>query len=230
MFIFPPLTTALIGAYGWRRAYLILGLLAVCGIVACASFIVRDPEKMGLHPDGQLREISLPEHPTAAVVVEEGYTLADAQRTGAFWLLNIIFGLTWLVVFMPMVHIVPLAVDLGISHFCAAMTISVIGFTGFGGRLAIGTISDRFGRVATLAMCLLLQGVSFAGFTISTVLLPLYTAAAVFGFSYGGITALFPALLGDFFGRIEIGAIVGFIFCASRFPRRIRPAYRRLHV
>ena len=35
---------------------------------------------------------------------------------------------------------------------------------------------------------------------------------AVFGASYGGTTALFPAIIGDFFGRIAVGAIVGFIF------------------
>ena len=32
MFIFPPLATVFITSYGWRRAYLILGLLAVAGI------------------------------------------------------------------------------------------------------------------------------------------------------------------------------------------------------
>jgi MFS family permease len=58
---------------------------------------------------------------------------------------------------MPMVHIVHFAIDLGISHFLAAMTISVIGFAGFAGQLAIGPISDRLGRTQTLGLCLLLQ-------------------------------------------------------------------------
>jgi MFS family permease len=42
--------------------------------------------------------------------------------------------------------------------------------------------------------------------------LMLYLAAAIFGFSYGGVTSLFPALVGDFYGRLATGAIVGFIF------------------
>jgi MFS family permease len=108
------------------------------------------------------------------------------------------FTLTWLVVFMPMVHIVPFAIDMGISPFRAAMTISVIGLAGSGGRLVSGTLSDRFGRVVSLGTCFLLQALSFAGFTISSKLVQLYMAAAVFGFSYGGVTALFPALVGDF--------------------------------
>jgi MFS transporter, OFA family, oxalate/formate antiporter len=222
MFIFPPLTTALITGYGWRGTYVILGSLAVCAIVGCASFIVRDPEKIGLHPDGEAQELLLPKQFTD-VALGENFTLAEAQRTGAFWLLDVIFTLTWLVVFMPMVHIVPFAVDMGISPFRAAMTISVIGFAGFAGRLAIGTLSDRFGRVATLGTCLLLQGLSFAGFSISSGLVLLYLAAAVFGFSYGGVTALFPALVGDFFGLTEVGAIVGFIFALAGSPSAFGP-------
>jgi OFA family oxalate/formate antiporter-like MFS transporter len=223
MFIFPPLTTAFITAYGWRATYLILGLLAVSAIISCATFIVRDPEKMGLHPDGQPPQEPPPSHAALDMSFTEDWTLAEAKRTTAFWLLNVIFTLTWLVVFMPMVHIVPFAIDLGISHFRAAMTISVIGFAGFAGRLAIGTISDHLGRVATLGVCLLFQALAFLGFTICTGLCLLYPAAALFGFSYGGITALFPALIGDFFGRTAVGAIVGFIFALAGSPAAFGP-------
>ncbi len=215
VFIFPPLTTALITAYGWRATYLILGLLAVFAIICCATFIVRDPETMGLHPDGLSPQEPPPDPATMDMPLRADWTLAEARRTAPFWLLTLIFSLTWLVVFMPMVHIVPFAIDLGISRFRAAMTISIIGFAGFVGRLSIGTISDRSGREPTLAVCLLLQALAFLGFTISTGLGLLYPAAAVFGFSYGGITALFPAVIGDFFGRIAVGTIVGFIFALA---------------
>ena len=124
---------------------------------------------------------------------------------------------------MPIVHIVPFAVDLGISQFRAAMTISVIGFAGFAGRLAIGPISDRLGRVPTLGLSLLLQALAFLGFTFSAGLALLYPSAAVFGFSYGGVTALFPALVGDFFGRLAVGAIVGFIFAVAGSPAAFGP-------
>jgi MFS family permease len=223
MFIFPPLATALITAYGWRTTYLILGLTAAVGITSCATFIVRDPEKMGLHPDG-LPPLELPPiHAWADNSLTADWPLAEAKRTTAFWLLTIIFTLTWIVVFMPVVHIVPFAMDLGISRFRAAMTISVIGFAGFAGRLGIGTTSDRLGRVPTLGLCLILQALAFLGFTLSTGIGLLYPAAAVFGFSYGGITALFPALIGDFFGRMAVGAIVGFVFAIAASPAAFGP-------
>ncbi|MGA2410581.1 MAG: MFS transporter [Candidatus Binataceae bacterium] len=223
MFIFPPLATALITAYGWRESYLILGLLAVIGIGACAAFIVRDPEQMSLLPDGEPPREAQPDESAPMIAFAEDWTLASAKRTPAFWRLNVIFALTWLVVFMPMVHIVPFAADLGINRFRAAMTISVIGFAGFGGRLLIGPISDRMGRAPALGLSLFLQALAFIGFTFSTGLALLYPAAAVFGFSYGGVTALFPALIGDFFGRAAIGAIVGFIFAMAGSPAAFGP-------
>lgn len=72
-------------------------------------------------------------------------------------------------------------------------------------------------------MCLLLQALAFLGFTIRTSLWLLYLAAALFGFSYGGITPLFPALIGDFFGRTAVGAIVGFIFALAASPAAFGP-------
>jgi len=223
-FLFPPLTAALIAAYGWRRTYLLLGLTAVSLISLCATFIVRDPAKVGLLPDGQpMAEPSAQSDSSPSVSYEGDWTLAAAKRTVAFWLLNVILTLTWIVVFIPMVHIVPFAVDLGIPQIRAAMTISVIGLAGFAGRLLIGTISDRFGRVPTMGLCLLLQGFAFLGFTFSTGLTSLYPSAAVFGLSYGGVTALFPALIGDFFGRTAVGSIVGFIFAVSGSPAAFGP-------
>jgi len=221
-FLFPPLVAALISAYGWRRTYLVLGLVAASLVSLCAAFIVRDPEKMNLYPDGRRPPEPSPYSRAEHIAVDE-WTLASAKRTRTFWLLNVIFTLTWLVVFMPMVHIVPFAVDLGISSVRAAMTISVIGLAGFAGRLALGPISDRIGCIAALGLCLFLQAAAFAGFLFSTGLASLYPAAAVFGFSYGGATALFPAIVGDFYGRTAVGAIVGFIFALAGSPAAFGP-------
>jgi len=122
------------------------------------------------------------------------------------------FTMTWLVVFMPLVHIVPFATDLGVSQVTAATLISVIGLAGFSGRLITGPLSDRYGRLLTLGTCLTLEAVAFFGLAVSSDLSLLYPSVALFGLSYGGTTALFPAIVGDFYGRLAVGAIVGFIF------------------
>ena len=214
-FFVPPLAALLITSYGWRTSYLLLGLGGLVLITLCACFIVRDPERLGLRPDGS-QPVLLSEEALAGPYVSpdrrDAWTLASARRTVAFWMLVAAFTLTWLVVFMPLVHIVPFALDLGVSQVTAATLISVIGLAGFAGRLITGPLSDRCGRLLTLGTCLTLEAAAFFGLAVSSDLSLLYPSAALFGFSYGGTTALFPAIIGDFYGRLAVGAIVGFIF------------------
>ena len=211
----PPLAALLITTYGWRTAYLLLGLGGLVIITLCARFIVRDPERLGLRPDG-IQPVLLSAEALSGSHVSpdrrDAWTLASARRTGAFWMLVAALTMTWLVVFMPLVHIVPFAIDLGVSQVTAATLISVIGLAGFSGRLITGPLSDRYGRLLTLGTCLTLEAVAFFGLAVSSGLSLLYPSAALFGLSYGGTTALFPAIVGDFYGRLAVGAIVGFIF------------------
>ena len=123
-----------------------------------------------------------------------------------------------------MVHIVPFAVDLGLSPFLAAMTISVIGFAGFAGRLAIGPIPHfRPGPSADARTVPVAQATSFFGFTFSTGLRAVIPGcSALWIFLWRG-HCLFPALVGDFLGGIAIGAIVGFIFALAGSPAAFGP-------
>ena len=36
--------------------------------------------------------------------------------------------------------------------------------------------------------------------------------AIFFGFSYGGVSAVFPAIAGDYFGRLKAASVIGAIF------------------
>jgi MFS family permease len=223
MFIFPPFVTILILRYGWRATYVILGLLAAIGIFGCAALIVRDPEKVNQRPDGQSSQIPPVSQTSQRITLTENCTFAEAKRTTAFWVISVIFFLTWCVAFIPMVHIVLFADDLGFSHFLAAMTLSIVGLAGVVGRLTNGAISDYLGRISTLSVCLMLQALGFLGFTLSMDLTLLYSAAAVFGFSFGGITVLFPAIIADLFGTAAIGSIIGFIFAFAGSSAALGP-------
>ena len=52
----PLIATALIAVYGWRNAYLIIGALALITLVAVAQILRRDPQGIGLQPDGGSNE------------------------------------------------------------------------------------------------------------------------------------------------------------------------------
>ncbi|MGH7277970.1 MAG: MFS transporter, partial [Candidatus Rokuibacteriota bacterium] len=135
-FVLPPLAQYLVAAAGWRMAYAVFGIGVFVVLNAVARVMRRDPETMGLAPDGD------PPVP-AALRLGRGWPLVAALRTPAFWLLAATFTATWLPVFIPLVHIVPLVRDLGFSPMVAASMLSTLGVGAVVGRLALGSLSDR---------------------------------------------------------------------------------------
>ena len=208
-FVLPPVAQLVVDAAGWRTAYVVFGAAVFVILNVVARVMRRDPESMGLHPDG--------ERPAAVDVVsaEEAWPLARAIRTPTFWMLAATFTTTWIPVFIPLVHMVPLARDLGHSALIGASIVSTLGAGAVTGRLVMGAISDRVGRKPTIAVAMLMQCVAFVGFSVARDLPALYGAALVFGYSYGTISTLFPAIVGDFFGRGQAGSLVGFLFAIA---------------
>ena len=209
-FALPPLAHVLVNALGWRRAYVVFGAGILVSLNLVATVMKRDPEQLGLFPDGG------PWNPAAGA--REGdvqWPLSRALRTGTFWMLGGVFSATWIPVFIPLVHAVPFARDLGISPLLASTVISALGIAAVFGRLAMGAVSDRIGRKSALAISIALQTLAFAGFLGVGELSSLYLVALGFGFSYGAVSTLFPAIVGDFFGRAEAGHLVGFLFAVA---------------
>jgi MFS family permease len=215
--LIPPLAAVLMAGYGWRTAYAVLALLGGALILLCALAMVRDPERRGLHADGIAPAAAPVRTPAQHVAPSDEivWTLAMAQRSAALWLVMALFTMTFLVVFLPMVHLVPFALDLGIAPVRAALAVSMIGAGSLVGRLLTGTVSDRLGRRPTLGATLALQALAFGGFWASTDAGLLFPSALLFGFATGGTSILFPAIVGDFFGRRAVGAIFGFVWAIA---------------
>lgn len=214
-FLVPPLAAMMIAAWGWRSA---LGALA-CGCAllmgVAALFMRRDPESAGLAPDGDATPL--------VTVAVTGMTLREAMRTPAFVLLTTIYVLTWLAVFVPFVHAVAMAEDLGFSKVEGAGVLSAIGIGGVLGRLGAGLLLDRCGPSVALLALFGLQIVSFLAFLGATSLPLLWFAAALFGFAYGGGVTVLAPLCSMLFGRAHVAAIVGTLFAITALPSALGP-------
>jgi len=210
-FALPPAAAALVGALGWRWAYVLFGAGIFLMLNLVATVMRRDPEGLGLSPDGGPRAATA----TRSSPAEVQWPFRLAIRTGAFWLIFGIFTATWIPVFIPLVHLVPFARDLGIPPLVGATVVSALGIAAAVGRLVLGAISDKIGRKPALALVIALQAAAFLGFTLVGGLSSLYLVAVVFGFSYGAVSTLFPAIVGDFFGREQAGSLVGFLFALA---------------
>ncbi|OGL19507.1 MAG: hypothetical protein A3K12_02995 [Candidatus Rokubacteria bacterium RIFCSPLOWO2_12_FULL_71_19] len=207
-FALPPIAYLLVTSVGWRWAYVVFGSVILVALNLVAVVMRPDPESLGLAPDGR--------PPGAAGRRADGgargFSVREATRTGAFWMVWAVFAATWVPVFVPLVHLVPFAQDLGVPALLAATLVSALGIAAVAGRVLMGALSDRIGRRAALAAGFALQAIAFAAFPSARALPALYAAAAAFGFSYGAISALFPAVVSDFFGREHSGSLVGLLF------------------
>jgi len=206
-FALPPVAQHVVDVAGWRAAYLVFGVGVFAAVALAATVMRRDPRSMGLGPDGDAAMT-----PRFGDPVQWSWPLRRAVGSGAFWLIAAAFSATWLAVFIPLVHLVPLARDLGYDAPTGAWLVSALGGGAVVGRLVGGALSDRTGRRPAIVAAMALQAVAFLGFAGARELQALVVTAVAFGVSYGTISALFPAIVGDFFGPEHAGSLVGFLF------------------
>ena len=212
----PPIAATLIEAYGWRTALTLMVAGGLPLLLLAASVLVRDPESVGLFPDGD-------DEPPAAEAEDDAYTPSEAVRSRTYWMLWAMYSTTFLVVFVPFVHGSAFAVGLGVSKIAAATVISSIGIGGLIGRLGVGALSDRIDRRKAIVYSLALVTLAFIGLATADGLATLYPSALAFGFGYGGAVSVFPALVGDYFGRAHAGAIVGGMFATAGTGAAVGP-------
>ena len=215
-FLMPPLVATLLQYTGWRTTLGALAIISAMLMLWAARFMVRDPESLGLWPDGARSAPSNSE-------LTGGFTVREIRWTEPFLFIIAIYFCTWLVVFIPFVHAPAYAQDLGLSRALGASILSAIGLSGMVGRLSSGIVSDSIGRTPALLAICALQALSFVLFGRADTAATLLIAALVFGLSYGGCVALLPSLCGDLFGRAHVGSVVGVIFAIAGSPAAVGP-------
>jgi MFS family permease len=207
MLLVVPLAQLLIGAFGWRTAFQVLGLLSVLWIVPASLWLMRAPrgEHRGQSPLKRKRSGSEPS-PTHAM------TLTDAMRTQPFWLLMAAFFFGNLCSQTLHVHQVAYLVDHGLAAIVAASVVGVVGLSSIAGKTGGGWLSDRVERELVYVAGISIMAAS------AFVLLALgaaptqwgaYGYAVLLGVGYSVTASLTPAMVSDRFSGQHYGAIVG---------------------
>ena len=199
--VFAPLINSLILSYGWRNAYLIVGILFFV-IIAGAAPVVR------LHPP----EVEVPfDHAESGPVRGDGSALTIVKvLTNTSFLILIFAACVTIFTFQVMsVHLIPHVTDLGIPPTAAATAVGLMGAFSIPGRLLAGPLSDRIGWKKTIAL-------SLFGMTAATVWLllsrnegGLYCFAFIFGLFWGTRSTALNGALGAFFGTRLLGELIG---------------------
>ncbi len=201
----PPVVSRLILGYGWRLSYILMGSTIVLLSTLCAQLLKPETYKMEKNDeydkkgkDGQKMYI-------------KGLSLREAAYTMDFWiLLSMILSLGFCV-FAIMVHIVPHAMEIGISTISAANILAVIGGASVFGKVLLGRMADRIGSKQTFIIGFTLMTGALLGFLSVKLESILYFFAALFGFAFGGCVSVESPIVAELFGLISHGLILGVI-------------------
>lgn len=215
--VMPPLAAWLIDLVGWRQAYITLGLAAALLGIAMSWLLVNDPRDQGLGPDGDPLT-------AASAGARSGNTVRDAVRSRQFVGLYAASLACAFGVFVPFVHLVPYALDLGIAPTTAVLLLGMIGVRSTAGRFFLGGLADRMGRHASLVAMHAGIALSLIIWALAGGFWTLALFAFLFGVFYGGWVAIIPSVATDYFGGRHIGGILGVLYTSVAFGTLIGPS------
>ncbi|MBB3569851.1 MFS transporter [Rhizobium sp. BK491] len=191
---------------GWRGCFTALAcLFAVFGLPA--AMLIR---KRRDNPDPSRGRAD--KHANAAI-----------WRDGRFYLFYAVLVLSSFCTFIPYVHIVAAAQDMGLSLQDGTTLVGLIGVGNVVGRFFLAGLGDRFGRRRLLASLTFAVAASFALWASASGMTQLTLFALTFGMSYGGCVGLYPAVAADLFGTRNIGAVIGYLYTAVGIAALIGP-------
>src|SRR5262249_46880236 len=127
-------------------------LVAVLG-AGFALLIENDPRDRGLRPDGdRYAELGSAPHASLSGTARplQDFSVRDAITSRAFVGLYAACLICSFGAFVPFVHLVPYALDRGITQSSAVLLLGMIGVGSTVGRFFLGGLADRMGRRASL--------------------------------------------------------------------------------
>jgi MFS family permease len=216
-----PITQWLVLNLGWRLTTIIFGLV-VAGVVMPVSILLvrRSPEDLGLHPDGAPRAYAAGESGLSAraarLTTTEDWTVAEAMRTPAMWLLLSSTALAGAALTGTLVYRVSYWQSLGMSPALVGLGTALDPLCVVFSALAFGLVADRVAVRYLGFIGLLGFGASVVPMVVSqgetwTIL----AHGALWGTAAGGYITLNNMVWPNYFGREFLGAIRGIVLPVS---------------
>lgn len=209
---------------GWRTTAVLLAVMSFSIAIPISRVIRNRPEDMGLRPDGDppAEDLTPEAGPGAVPVADElspsldrqpadgDFTLKQALRTPAFWLISFGHGFTSMTIIAIMAHLAPLlTLDQGYSVPMAGLVVTAYTAVSMVFQLVGGYVGDRVSKRLAIFFFSAIQAGSIFILITATNLPMVFLFAVVFGMGFGGRNPLTTSIRGDYFGRSSFGKIMG---------------------
>src|SRR5712691_4992019 len=181
--VFLPLLATIVATLGWQAVGWVVAGCLLLVVLPLVALLMRDaPAAMGLTPYGTVHDPVSGLPPTAAPPAAPLVSLGVAIRQGNFWRLWLTFAICGATTNgLIGTHLIPHAIDQGLSAVAAATTLAMMGLLDIVGTLGSGWLSDRYDKRVPLSGDYGLRGLSLLFLPYADNL----TKLALFGVVYG---------------------------------------------
>ncbi len=226
----PLLLLILIESIGWRTSFALMGCAVAAAVIPATLLFIRNrPEDLGLAPDGigpvdppassqdDLTNNHDETHHSVHPVDdwEPSLTLHEAIRHRAFWILALGIG-SWALIGTGIVfYSQPLFAQFGIQPNRSQLLFTTFSACMLASQIIGGVLADRLpiNRLLAVGFLLLCLGVLVIPFTQSE--WHVHAFAAFFGAGQGVALATNSTLWVRYYGRDNLGAIRGAVWCLT---------------
>ena len=215
--VMPLYVQLILTAWGWRvAAFALGGLTWAITLIPTAIFLRRQPEDMGLLPDGETHEERRARQEAGnALGADNGgefsFTVREAMRTRAFYLILFASSVAFFAGSGVNFNLIAYFTDQGIPDNSAILVLTTWSILGSVGGLTVGFLTERFH--VRFMMVVVFVSVSVGVMVLMTVrdLQTAYVFAVVHGLTFGGMPMMQQLIWADYFGRESQGAIRGVV-------------------
>ncbi|MDB9915573.1 MFS transporter [Alphaproteobacteria bacterium] len=206
MAIHPPLSQWLIEQFGWKYAWVILGISTWIIMVPSLYILAwNSPESVGLRPDGTNKSGSAQND----LKEIEGLNLSEAMKERSFYILSAMwFGMAMLVTTLHFYQVTILTSQGITTEFAAGIfSVSAIAMVLF--MPFVGKLFDNYPTKYVLALGLAINSISLLCITFANNELLAIVYAIFFGINNAISMTMFGYIWPRYFGRKHLGSIQG---------------------
>jgi len=209
--VLAPVMAVIAAAFDWRTVWVVMGAVFLAIAPLAWTAIRKTPEEVGLLPDGMSAGEASPAE-GLNISAEDGsdWTVGEALRSRAFWLLTAGFTLTMLPASSIYIHMTSYVQSKGYSLEEGAAAVSVYGLAAVFGRLVWGFVVGRLGLQRSLVVWAVLYGVSICLYALPGAIWAIYATTVLLGIAVAGSLQFRAQAFPDYFGRNIVGSLIGY--------------------
>lgn len=188
---------------GWRHTAITIGVTLIA-LSWPLSRGFRRPTEFA----NPAKEIENPEPVFQEVDMRE-FTVRQALRTRAFWIISIVMAASGLTTTTFYVHSIPHFVDIGLSQVMAATVYTIYGMSGFTTRVFGSPLGDKFDKRYIIWIFCSIQALGLLVLAFAKSLPMALFAAILSGIGHGGRGPVLFSIRSEYFGKQRFGTLIG---------------------